>query len=54
MEKKVYLSPVTEVMEFETENFIATSPVIFDGGNGAGGNGQGVNADDVIGFGDGD
>lgn len=46
MEKKNYLSPLTEVMEIETENFIAASPLIYNGGTGE--NGQGVNADEVI------
>jgi hypothetical protein len=47
MEKKIYFAPFTEVISVETESFIANSPVIFDGGQGAGGDGQGVNADDV-------
>lgn len=46
MEKKIYLAPSTEVITVETESFIANSPVIFDGGQG--GEGQGVNADEVI------
>lgn len=50
MEKKIYLTPSTEVITIETEAFIANSPVIFDGGTDEN-NGQGVNADEVIDFG---
>jgi len=46
MEKKIYLTPSTEVINVETDEFIAASPVIFDGGDDD--EGQGVNADEVI------
>jgi hypothetical protein len=47
MEKKTYMSPISEVIEIDIESaLLADSPLIFEGGQGN--NGQGVPADDVI------